>query len=242
MDASTSAGKLIIALKQQLRAKGVHYRDVAARMKVSEGTVKRYLSGKGVSISVLEELAQIVGLDVISLALLAQQQSASEPAVTKAQKAALKKSKITIVVLYYLSIGFTPAQLVREFDLAEQMDGILAKLQDWGLIRRLSTNSVKVLVKPKSGGQSDDDVKEGRIKMVRRFLSEINLYDERCDWTCFYARLSKASVVRLREMTKRFASEVQAMTKSNIDLPPEETQWYQLFIGAEPANRENIFR
>jgi transcriptional regulator with XRE-family HTH domain len=242
MDASTSAGKLLLSLKQQLRSKGLHYRDVAARLKVSEGTVKRYFSGKGVTINVLEKLAQTVDLDLLSLAVLAQQQNPTVPRLTKAQQAALKRSKISTTVLYYLSIGFTPAQLSREFDLAEQMDTILARLQDWGMIRRLSANNVKMLVEPRSGGSSDDDVREGRVNMVRRFLAEIDLRDDRCEWECFYARLSTAAAARLQEIIKRFASDVRALTKSGIDLPPEETQWYRLFVGAEPASRKNIFR
>jgi transcriptional regulator with XRE-family HTH domain len=232
----------MIALRQQLRAKGLHYRDVAARLKVSEGTVKRYFSGKGVSIIVLDKLAQIVDLDLLSLAVLAQQQNITEPWLTKAQQAALKRSKLSVVVLQYLSLGFTPAQLIQEFDLAEQMETILTRLQDWGLIRRVSTNKVRMLVKPRSGGPIDDDVQEGRIKMARRFLSAIDLHDEGCEWTCYYARLSRVSVVRLREIIKRFHSDVHALTKSEIDLPPEETQWYQLFVGAEPKSRKNLFR
>jgi len=242
LDASTSVGKLILALKQQLKVKGLHYRDVAERLKVSEGTVKRYFSGKGISILALDKLAQTVGLDLFSLAALAQQQNVTEPWLTKAQQTALKKSKSSSVVLNYLSMGFTPAQLAQEFDLTDQMDGILTRLQDWGLIRRVSANSVRILVKPRSGGKQDDDVREGRIKMARRFLSAIDLHEDDCQWSCFYARLSQVSVGRLREIMQRFSSDVHALMKIDIEIPPGEVQWYQLFVGAEPSSRKNILR
>jgi transcriptional regulator with XRE-family HTH domain len=241
MDMSSSAGKLLLTLKEQLRSKGLHYHDVAVRLKVSEGTIKRYFSGRGVDINVLDRLAQIVGLDLLSLAALAQQQNTTEPGLTKAQKAALKRSKPSIVVLYYLSIGFTPAQLIQEFDLGEQMEAILSNLEEWGLIRRLSSKNVRVLVKLKSG-KFDDETKEGRVKMVRRFLSEINLRDEECEWAYYYARLSRASAVRLTDLMRRLQSDVNALTKSEIGLPPGETQWYRLFVGAEQASRKNFFR
>jgi transcriptional regulator with XRE-family HTH domain len=242
MDASTSAGKLIVALRQQFKVKGVHYREVAARLKVSEGTVKRYFTGRGVSINVLDKLAEIVDLDLVSLAALAQHQHTNGPGLTKAQKASLKKNKMAAVVLWYLSIGFTPAQLIQEFEIAAQMETILVQLQTLGLIRRLPTNKVKVLVAPKADGPMDDEVREGRIKMAQRFLSAINLRDERCPWTCFYARLPEASAARLKEIVKRFSSDVQAVAKGAIDLPTDETQWYKLFVGAEPTSRKNIFR
>ena len=241
MDMSSSAGKLLLTLKEQLRSKSLHYHDVAVRLKVSEGTIKRYFSGRGVDINVLDRLAQIVGLDLLSLAAMAQQQNATEPGLTKAQRAALKRSRPSIVVLYYLSIGFTPAQLIQEFDLAEQIETILRNLEEWGLIRRLSSKSVSVLVKLKSG-KLDEETRTGRIKQVRRFLSEINLRDEECEWAYYYARLSPATAVRLKELMKRLQSDVNALTKSEIHLPPNETQWYRLFVGAEQASRREMFR
>jgi hypothetical protein len=51
-----------------------------ARLKVSEGTVKRYFSGKGVSVNVIDKLAEIVDLDLLSLAALAQEKIINDPA------------------------------------------------------------------------------------------------------------------------------------------------------------------
>jgi AcrR family transcriptional regulator len=241
MDASTSTGKLVGVLKRQLRTKGLQYRDVASRLRVSEGTVKRYFSGKGLTISILEELAQIVELDLLSLVVFGQQ-NITEPELTKAQQTALRSSRASLGVFYSLSMGFTLPQLIQEFEIApEAMDAILARLQGWGLIRRLSTDSVKMLVRPKFGPEVDADVRERHIAMSRGFLSEVNFNDEKCQWTWTTARLSQASVVRLRELMNRFASEVQALTKSEIALPPDKTQWYRLFVCANPVSRKRIF-
>src|SRR5260370_29824483 len=115
MDTTTSAGKLIVTLRNEMRIRGLHYRDVAARLTVSEGTVKRYFSGKGLSIPVLERLAEIVELDLLSLATLAQQQTVAAGGLTRAQQNALIKHQATLAVLYNLGLGFTPTQLVNEF-------------------------------------------------------------------------------------------------------------------------------
>jgi transcriptional regulator with XRE-family HTH domain len=241
MDASTSTGKLVAVLKRQLKTKGLQYRDVAARLRVSEGTVKRYLSGKGITVSILEKLAQIVELDLLSLVVLGQQ-NITEPELTKAQQTTLRSSKVSLGVFYCLSLGFTPPQLIQEFEIAhEAMDAILARLQGWGLIRRLSTNSVQMLVKPKFAAEVDADVRERHIGMSRAFLSEVNFSDEKCQWTWTTARLSQTSIVRLRELMNRFASEVQALTKSEIALPPDNTQWYRLIVCANPVSRKRMF-
>jgi transcriptional regulator with XRE-family HTH domain len=89
MDTSTSAGRLIVVLEQLLKSKGLRYRNVAAHLQVSEGRVKRYLSGMGVSVHVFEQLAAMVDLDFLSLATLAQQQSMTAGGLSNAQRAVL---------------------------------------------------------------------------------------------------------------------------------------------------------
>jgi transcriptional regulator with XRE-family HTH domain len=241
MNAFTSTGKLVVVLKQQLRTKGLRYRDVASRMEVSEGTVKRYFSGKGLTIGVLDKLAQTVDLDLLSLMVLGQQNMPG-PELTAAQQTALRSCKLSLGVFYCLSIGFTPVQLIQEFAIdPEGMNVILRRLQGWGLVRRLSPNSVEMLVKPKFGAEVGADVKERNIDMSRRFLSEVNFSDEKCHWTWTSGRLSQASIVRLQELMKRFASDVQALTKSEVGLRPDETQWYRLLVCANPVSRERMF-
>jgi transcriptional regulator with XRE-family HTH domain len=241
MDSSTSTGKLLNTLKQQLRARGLHYRDVAAHLKVSEGTIKRYFSGKGVDIETLEKLAAIADLDLLSLARLAHEHSI-EGGLNRAQQAALAKSQLTLAIIHGLGIGFSPAQLAAEFNVSEQMDAILARLESLGLIRRLGPNSVRVLTKPKFGGEVDGPIREYKVRNTREFLAQMDLHDEGCAWAFYAARLSPASAVRMRELIYRFASDVEALTKADIGLPKYETQWFRLFIGAQPISRQQLFR
>jgi transcriptional regulator with XRE-family HTH domain len=240
MDSSTSTGKLLLTLKQQLRVKGLHYRDVAAHLKVSEGTVKRYFSGKGVDIETLEKLAEIADLDLLSLATLAQEHMV-EGGLTKAQQAAVAKNQLMLAILYDLGVGFSPAQLAEEFGVSEQMDTILARLEALGLIRRLGPNSVRVLTKPKFGGEVAGPIREYKVRNTRDFLAQIDLEDEGCAWAFYAARLSPTSAIRMRALIYRFASDVEALTKGDIGLPMNETQWFRLFIGAQPISRKKLF-
>lgn len=245
MDESTATGRLIATLKQEFKAKGLHYRDIASRLDVSEGTVKRYFGGKGLSLQALEQLAHLVDHDLLSLAALTEQRETTPSRLTREQLAGLRGSKVTLAVFYFLALGFTPAQLAREFDLTNQIDRILHKLQTLGLIRRLSNDKIKLLAKPGGSGFSwevDSDVRHRKVKYAREFLDEFNLDDARCNWMDLSARLSADSIVHLRESIQRFAGDVQSLTKKDLALPPGQTQWYRLFVGAEPVSRQRIFR
>lgn len=239
MDSSSPAGKLVAALKQQLKVKGLHYRDVASRLKISERTVKRYFSGQGITLDVLQDLADVAETDVLTLLMLAQQESAF-PAMTRSQQATLRKNISLLAVFFFLNFGMTPAQIASEFDLGHNIELILAKLEALGLIRRYGANRVKILAGREFGARVADHMTEQKIGSVRRFLAEIDLQDPNCQWLYQAIRLSRASAMRLEHMTRRFVLEVTAMSKNDIDLPASQTQWYRMFVAAEPTSRQKL--
>lgn len=243
MDATTSTGKIVIALRQELRNKGLRYRDVAARVGVSEGTVKRYFAGKGLSLPVLEKLVDFLDLDLLSLMVMAQEQNKTQPGLSRAQRTALSKNRVAFMVFHFLGIGLTPVQIAREFNLDGQMNGILTLLQNFGLIRRLPNGSVKTLARPvleeKFAGQAAYR-KMRKANVTRRFLAKIDFQNERCEWLNSVARLSPESVAHLRELMDRFSRDVLAMTRGDIPRSAEATQWYRLVLVADPVSRKRI--
>lgn len=238
---SPSVEKMILVLKQELKAKGLKRRDVAARLGVSEVTVKRYLSGRSVTIATLEGLARLVDLDLLSLAARAQEQGESTPTLNKAQQAALGASQALAGIYILLVRGWTPGKIEKEFEMNPQkLEALLARLQDLGLVRRISAQSVRILAMPapdqKGGSQLSDLWRE----FARQFLSEVDLRDERCEWFYNVVRLSPASARQLRELIERFVLDVRALGKGDVALSPDEVKWYQFFIGAQPKKRPNI--
>jgi plasmid maintenance system antidote protein VapI len=242
LDISTPTGRLLVVLKQQFRVRGLHYRDVAARLKISERTVKRHLSGKGLTIDALQRLADVVELDMLSLLILAQQHAGALPDMTKQQQTALRKDTLALAVFYFLNLGMQPAQIAREFDLAAQIDGVLDKLENFGLVHRFSSNGVKVLVSRPPDERVADHLSDRCACSVRKHLQEVDLEGANANWLYQAVRLSHASALRLERLMKRFVSEAMLMTKSEIDLPADQTQWYRLFAGTEPTSRKKLLR
>jgi len=230
----------MITLKQELRMRGFQYRDIASRLRVSQGTIKRYFTGKGVSLTVLRRLAEIAELDFLSLATLAEQRRADERKFTKSQQAALGKDQFMSAVYFFLWLGWTPAQISKEFDVADRLDAALARLESSKLIRRL-VRGVKILATPsldqRGGGQLADLTRD----FARRFLSEVDLSEHAmCDWTIYAARLSRSSTARLHSMIGKLFEDTRALTTSDTALPRDAVQWYRIFVCAEPVDRKRI--
>src|SRR5262249_35620568 len=73
--ASPSVKKMITVLRRTLKSRSLRYREVAERLGMSESSIKRHLTGQGVTLNGLERLAAVVDLDLLSLAVLATQES-----------------------------------------------------------------------------------------------------------------------------------------------------------------------
>lgn len=241
MDASTPEGKIMATLKQELRARGLHYRDIASRLRVSEGTVKRYLTGKGVSLTVLRKLTEVAGHDLLTLATLADEQQAGQSTFSKAQQMALGKNKFISAVFFLLWHGWTPAQISREFEITDTLDTALAKLESLGVIRRLA-HGVKILATPSVGQRGGGPLADLTHDTAREFLADLNLRDPRCDWTSYGARLSQSSFARLHEMIAKFVEDTRHLTIDDAAVPREQVQWYHVFVAAQPISRKRILR
>lgn len=237
MDTFSGEGRILWVLKQELKAKGLHYRDIAPRLRVSESTLKRYFNSGGITIADLLKLADIAGLDLQSLAAMAEEKNAAEHKFTKAQQVALTRNKSLTAIYFLLWRGWTPQQISQEFEITNELDVALTKLESWGLIRR-SAQGVKILATPSAAQRGSGlDV---AVHSASQFLSGLDIRDPNCEWTFLVGRLSRMSLLQLREMIQKFQEDVHALTKSDSALPKAEVQWYRLFIGAQPTDRKKL--
>src|SRR4051794_9006774 len=70
------ASILVDSLKRALKAKGITYADLAARIEMSEAGVKRMFSQKNFTLQKLEAILHATGLDLIEIAHISHDDSA----------------------------------------------------------------------------------------------------------------------------------------------------------------------
>jgi predicted transcriptional regulator len=243
LNASTTTQRIVDVLKQELRSKGIRNRDVAFQLEVSETTVKRYLRGEGLDIPVLETLATMAELDLSSLMALAQQRGSSKPRLTMAQQEALAKNPVHRSIFFLLRRGMKLTQIAQELGLSPQkLDAQLAKLEALLLVRRLPNSQCETLAVAYFDPKDQGPLMGVARDLARRFLAEINLRSESCEWFYVGDWLSPASIVRLREMIQRFQSEIHKLAQSDVALGAREAKYYQFFIGAQPGGRRRVPR
>ena len=240
MDVSTATGKLIAALKLKLKAKHLSYREVAAHLRVSEATVKRYFVGKGVTIEVLQRLAEIVDLDLLSLAIVAEDQSVVHRGMSPSQLAVIKRRGPLRLLFFQLLAGWTVEQISREFNLGSQMDGYPTKLENLGMIRRLSERGVKVLVRPSLRRRRTEKCPISQWNARSQFVRE--LYGSaatRAIISSIRFVVSAASALEVRKISRHFDDDRQL--RRHAGLLSKEPQWRVNLAAAkrDPVNEAN---
>lgn len=207
----TELQSLMTALKRQLKARGLTYRDVAGAMNLSEASVKRlFASGR----FTLERLAALCDWLGIGLAELAQEAAASLPKLRElspAQEAELVADDSLLLVAACVLNHWSLADIVSHYRLDEAAClRHLLRLDRMRLIDLMPGNRVRVNV-----ARDFDWLPDGPIRRYFRARGEADFLADRFardDETLFFAHgmlnaEAKAQFqAQLRQLRKRFAA------------------------------------
>jgi transcriptional regulator with XRE-family HTH domain len=159
--------ELVEALKAALKAQGLTYAGVAARLGISEATVKRLFARGGFTLKRLEAVCALVNLDVSDLAELAMERAPLASALTPTQEEALVQDPKLLLVTFLVMSHWRFAEIVAAFDITEhEAVHLLAQLDRLGLIHLLPGNRIKLLTSRNFSWRKDGPVQAFFEKQV----------------------------------------------------------------------------
>ncbi len=142
-----TASPLVDALKKLLKARGMTYRELAVRLRLSEPSVKRLFSTGRFTLARVEELLQVLESDFLELARLAGAGRQAIGELTESQEQGLAADPLLLGVAYLLLTGSTPARIRTQFEIGEaELVGALAQLDRLRIIDLLPGNRVRLRV------------------------------------------------------------------------------------------------
>lgn len=139
--------RLVATLKRHLKSQGMTYRDLAAKLSISEPSVKRLFASRRFTVERLVEIARLVGF---TLAELAQEAAIGEGRVRVLddiqERELVSDEKLLLVAVCILN-HWSVADITRTYALSTaQVIGRLAKLDRLRLIHLLPGNRVRLNV------------------------------------------------------------------------------------------------
>lgn len=142
----TVAIDLIDALKRGLRAQGLTYRDLAARLKLSEAAVKRMFSKRAMNLQRLEEICEVLGMGLAELGAEATRGRAPMARLSDAQEQALADDPALLLALFLAINRWRQEEVLAHFDFTPaRWTGLLVKLDRLGIVELLPGNRARPL-------------------------------------------------------------------------------------------------
>jgi len=230
------SARLIETLKSLFRSHGLRQADIAAALKLSRTTLKRRLSGQGLTIDLLEALCELVDVTLAELVeLAAVNQDKRMKRLSLEQENALHADVRLGFIFTRLREGWSAAEIQRECRIAEApLVGYLVRLEKLGLIDLLPGNRVRLHTV-----RDIDWRKHGPMwHSVDRYLSDIFSMMDSDDTDLArrvaVVKLTPASVAQLDEMFHHLQMEIRRLAHQDRSAVPDAKSWYAVLMGARP--------
>jgi transcriptional regulator with XRE-family HTH domain len=235
LDRDTSEIDLLLkALKTIFKSRGLFYQHVADAMGVSETTVKRYLTGHGLTVEILERLCRVADLRISDLVSAIREGGAELPPLTHADEEKLAQEPFLATLFYLIAKGHSPQSLQADFKLDDvEMNRYLTKLDRWGLIQLFPFNRIRMRVCPlfhvEKGGPL---ARSARQDSLSRMFSDFNLRAD--DWAFSIDKLSPSSVEKARLLQREFIDALAKIAEQDRDLSRESADYHGVFVLMKP--------
>ena len=225
---------LIERLKQELKARGITYRDVATAIGLSEASVKRLFSQHDLTLARLDAICALADLELTDLARGIDPDDRLLGALTDAQESALVADPLVFIAATATLNSVSFEQILEHYAIsAAQLVKALTRLDKLGFLRLLPNNRYRLLV-----SRTFRWLPNGPIQ--RYFKANAAAYfDSAFDgphefMVLLNARLSRAHAAALIDRLERVAKDFSEQHVDDARLPPAQRHPMSLLLAVRP--------
>jgi hypothetical protein len=226
---------LVDSLKRELRARNITYAAVARRLDMSEASVKRMFSQKEFTLSRVDAICEVAGIEFTDLArALAAPDAVISQLSYEQEKEFVDNQKLMLVALLSLN-HYSFAEMIALFELdAAECTRLLARLDGLKFIELMPGNRIRLLV-----SRAFAWIPDGPIQRFFKangvgdyFRSSFDGDDELM--VLANGALSRPSMSALFARLRKTAAEFSAMRSDDSALPSSERAPITLILAARP--------
>ena len=228
-----SSPELVLdVLRAELRAASITYKELAARIGVSESSIKRMFGQKDMTLSRLAQICQVTGValeDVLRRSADARPQA---DALTLPQENSLVANPRLLLMAICCLGHWSLEQVIETYRLTEpECITLLAELDRLGLIELKPLNRYSLRVSNAFRWLPDGPVQRHfRSHVVEDYFA--GGFDRPGETLmCLPARLSPASAQELGQKIGQLAGELARLHRNDRRLPAGEREGYTLLLG-----------
>lgn len=226
---------LVDSLKRELRARNITYAAVARRLGMSEASVKRMFSRKEFTLSRLDAICELAGIEFSDLArTLGAQDAVISQLTYEQEKEFVDNTRLMAVALSVLNY-WTFEQIVSFYDIdAPECTRLLARLDRLKFIELMPNNRVRLLV-----SRAFSWIPDGPIQRFFKEQGGGDFFASRFDGDdelllLANGALSRPSRSALLARLRKTAAEFSEMRSDDAPLPSSERSPITLLLAARP--------
>ncbi|WP_311269539.1 helix-turn-helix domain-containing protein [Sphingobium sp. WCS2017Hpa-17] len=218
---------MLSILKSELRAQGIRYADIAQQLRTSEITVKRYLSGKGLTLERLEEICRIAGLELTELhEMLFRHSESRARQLSDEQEMVLLGDLSAAFSFYLLRCGWQPSDIIKEFGLKDhQMFLILRTLERAGLIELMPRERIRLLTTRAVEWQPSGPLRRANDRAMMAAVAAEVANPNAAHREIETVRLSERSQQKVVQMIDHLMRETRALATADLQARHDEDKW-----------------
>jgi transcriptional regulator with XRE-family HTH domain len=231
--ANTAA--LVETLKRELRARRITYAAIARHLGLSEVSVKRMFSRKELSLSRLDGICALAGIEFSDLARLVTTETAVISQLTPEQEREfVDNEKLMLVALCALN-HWGYEQILKVYDIAPaECVKLLARLDKLKFVELMPNNRIRLLV-----SRAFTWIPDGPIQRFFKTRMQTDFFRSEFDGEnelllLANGALSRKSIAALMVRLRRAMSEFAEMRNDDAALPAAERQPITLLLAARP--------
>ncbi len=226
---------LVESLKRELRARKITYAAVAKRLRMSEASVKRMFSRREFTLSRLDAICEVAGIEFSDLArTLATQDAVISQLTPEQEEEFVANPKLMLVALSTLN-HWSFEQIVAAYDIdPPECTRLLARLDRLKFIELLPNNRVRLLV-----SRAFAWIPDGPIQRVFKAHFAADFFGSRFDganevMVLANGALARASISTLLARLRKTAAEFAEQRADDAALPAGERSQITLLLAARP--------
>jgi DNA-binding Xre family transcriptional regulator len=219
-------------LRTELRAAGMTYKDLAARIGMSESSVKRMFGQKDMALSRLAQICTAAGISFDDVLRGAADMKAHADTLTLTQEKSLIANPRLLLMAICCLGHWTLEQVLETYELTEpECIALLAELDRLGLIELKPFNRYNLRV-----SNAFQWIPDGPVQTYFREHVVADYFGGRFDGPgealmCLPARLSLPSAHELVGKVQQLAGELARMHQNDRRLGPQERDGFTLIVG-----------
>lgn len=225
---------LVDTLKRLLKSRGVTYGELAARIDMSEASVKRMFSQKNFTLQRLDQILDAVGIGFDELNAAQAGPKLISQLTPAQEKEIIGDPQLLVVAVSAMNhIGFDA--IVRTYTLNEaQVTACLLRLDKIGFLELLPNNRVKLLI-----ARTFSWIANGPIQSYFRSEAAADYLNARFDGEgevlgLVNVMLSKQSSAALIERLKQVAADIAQQHQNETRVPLGQKQAMSFMLAARP--------